>query len=866
MPLSVSQTSIALLVLLSTAAVQLVVGTIPVCASPITSPSLNRDGSINVSFSWNATVTGSGPGRVYGCNVSFSCDQIAASGGMSLIAVGLIPLSGLSIMTAYVEVFTEGFTTNWFSTFMSSSNVTGPVFSSPIPSPLPLALFQSSDVITIFSNLTKSTSAANGSSMLRVDVQCGGSTAPPQTATPSPGTAVPACSSTSRSGLKVFVAGVPTPTVVADRGEVNTSVGFSPCAAAAQTTCNASLVNSASRGLWVGLANISFDPSVYVAVTTNIASGGFGVVSEGDGGSSAANCSFAASSTAGLVMLSVFFPPAAPASALPVCVFQITLAPHLQCPSSSTSNFVATVTLVPTISFASSATGDNSDSPAALRGLSTAAGLLSGVSGNPNAASKASSVSNLRRLIVCQQLNDAANSLTGIQIGSRDFNNLRGAVVGNIGLPLLVFFVVFILCDVVAALSTFPFVSSLLILMELLHLPSITYPMIVAVMQPTIGSGMTLMVNGTVTSDAVLGAVAVFLCLSYVSYVWSVLWRGGEGRLVVEPVEASEEYRLAARDHPMLFRFFYPTHHYVGKLGGRRTKGYKRHFLFFFQDYRYRYYSFVNDLLSSVVLGLVAATAVTNRSVCQFQIACVLSIAFAQFVAAAVMSPCILHFDGIYLLVSNTISLALAGVMFVNSITTEASGGRSIDDVTVLDAAQDYLTYALPIPSLIKSIVDALQVIFALPRIANKVKLLFARRGAGLKEDDRADDVQVVSMIPVLDPAIPPAVPEGRRERASSDASQSARRAGRAATMIAAAGDLASLPLPRASVDDLLDHLLDGTSSTASAKEGHHHTLGETDLALDSLLVNHSVRNRSASIAEREPSQPAVVTDSDFLL
>jgi hypothetical protein len=813
------------------------------CADRSVAPAVNSDGSVNITVQWTATLTV--VGAVFECNTSFSCGDLNATGGMRLVSATLATLSGNGQTAATCRVLTEGFVRNdWFQMTAATSLVAGPVVSVPSPSPLPLAFSASGDVITIFGNMTRRTGVGNVSSTLTVLLQCEGAPAPPP------------CAS-SRQGLTI--------TTVWPPGAANIAVEDKATPAVANTALR---YNHAVASQWVAVANISINSLVYSSGTTFVLVTG-----------TSENCSVT-TVTPFLFGLLVRDGRSAEAATAALCAFRF-IAPALPsaprlCGLLNVSDFVSTIVLLPDVAVA--IRGDGS-TPAALRDFATSTSIISGLSGNPNAAAKSSSIGTLRRLIVCQELNEPSNSLTGLKIGTRDFDSLRGAVVGNIALVVVVFFAVFLVCDVVAAAASYPFLSSLMTMVELLHLPSITYPLVVAVLQPTIGSAMTLVVNSKDPSDRALGLIAALLCILYCVYVFVVLRRAGDGRLAVVPVVPDESYRRAALDHPGLFRFFVPTHHYAVQRFGLRTAIFKRHFLFLFHDYRYRYYSYVNDLLAATLLGIVAATAVTEKSICEFQIACVFSVAFGQFVAACVMSPCMTLFDGVYLHTSNTLSLVLSAVMFVNSV---ASDSRD-DDSSPLNKAEDFLTYAMAFPSSVKALVDIISIFLAFPRIFRKARLLFERRATGADNHDMDDNVMLVSLLPpptavpafpaaadavpaALAPAAAVAAVEVEGSAASSERIAPAR--DRAATRVIQDAPVAPAIGARGSIDDLMDLLLqddaaaDEESTTPKVSDKSRRptltyaSLGATEMAVDSILMQHKIRRRSPESSETAEPQP----------
>lgn len=346
------------------------------------------------------------------------------------------------------------------------------------------------------------------------------------------------------------------------------------------------------------------------------------------------------------------------------------------------------------------------------------ASSLSVVSGNPSAAVAAARVSMLQNLISCDMdtTEDDGNSVTGFFYGPSEGQYFRGAVVGNI----LFFFGIAAVGLVIALVASVwgyfrkhvPVQRGFVLVCDAIHYPSVLVTPLAVVLQPTTTASMNLLVLRPRDGDWLIGCCGmsfVLILSCTVSYVLLV-----DFRCVLKKRDSARGRETLAER--ALFFLFDSEEHWVVEHQDKTGKRWKQRFLFFFADFRFRWFSLF-DLWMQVGLGMVAGVNLSLKTVCNSQLSVIVIVYLLAFGATLLMAPALSRFLHWYLVIVN--GLGLCGA--VSTLGGATSGSPTAFSVSSIAAL------VISSVSMLKTLPDLLLLTVALPPLVRSLKKPFLK-------------------------------------------------------------------------------------------------------------------------------------------
>ncbi|CUG11858.1 membrane-associated protein, putative [Bodo saltans] len=363
---------------------------------------------------------------------------------------------------------------------------------------------------------------------------------------------------------------------------------------------------------------------------------------------------------------------------------------------------------------------------------------LSILSGSTTAGSKSASVATIRRLLVCQSSDEPTNSVLGFGFGSPERYYMRGAVVGNTAVVAIVMTVVLTTSLVIAYLNraSLPIPTTCSVLTELFHVPSILFPASAAMIQPTAGAAITLVVIGD-GGDIALGVLWLILGSAFVAYASRITVLGPfHGNLIVG---GAVPLRMPKFINPDGKPWEYAKIWFSGRFRWspeKAHKPWKRRHMFLFFESKYKWYPFLNEIFIPGFLGVVAGLVVDDDSVCMSQMIVLLLTNVLQLGLGVYFRPSLNLFDEMFLHTINGTSLLIIVLLIIAYLKND-DGGLTDDTENLL--------LLFTIMTMLKAFVDFVTLVMASKEIVARIRELFHRKVDLIvhgKNPDDASDVE----------------------------------------------------------------------------------------------------------------------------
>jgi hypothetical protein len=371
---------------------------------------------------------------------------------------------------------------------------------------------------------------------------------------------------------------------------------------------------------------------------------------------------------------------------------------------------------------------------AALIGVTAGVAILSG---STTAGSKSASVATVRRLLVCQSSDEPTNSVLGFGFGSPERYYMRGAVVGNTAVVVMVMTVVLTTALIIAFFNrdALPVATTFTIVTELLHVPSILFPASAAMIQPTAGAAITLVVIGD-ANDIALGVLWLILGSAFMAYAARITVLGPfHGTLIVggaAPIRKPNFVNSDGKAWELAQVWFSGRFKWSPE---KAHKPWKRRHMFLFFESKYKWYPFAMEIFIPGFLGVVAGLVVDDDSVCMSQMVVLLVTNVVQLGIGVLFRPSLTMFDEMFLHVINSTSLLIIVLLIVGYLKDDDGG---------LTEATEKLLLLFTIMTMLKVFVDFVTLCMAFKTIVARIRELFRRKVELIVHGKSPDDVSDV--------------------------------------------------------------------------------------------------------------------------